>query len=260
MEKTSGQLFRAHRAAVDPFSEQSRDKTYKWLGWARRIIAALGGLSQSLTADRDMLCAAQIVTVASDSTGTLRTTINGVNIDVTSTEEEVADAALIVAALNASTTALVQYVVEADNRAGIIALTSTAVGTSWKICGVVITAVAKAADNPSQFEVSGNDTADGDKLVAALNSHPALKDIIFASNSAGTVTIRSRRASTASRDLKISDTGEVVTDFAAVAVVLVSAIRKGLPGNWVTLAVTGTGMTAGGARLAGGLTTRETLP
>jgi hypothetical protein len=259
-QKDSLQLIRSNtRGRGSTLTVPTLTKRGKLRRYLESVRAAVIGTSGA-TFHRDTLAAYGLVTVASDSTGTLRTTINGVNVDVTSGEEEVADAALIVAAINASTTALVQYVVEADQRNASVALTSCAVGTYFDICGVRFTAVAKAASRLNQFEVSGSDTADGDALAAAINAHPELQDIVVAANSSGTVTIYSRRASTSTLSLRASGSGEVVVDFAATAVVCVSAIRKGLPGNWVTLAVTGTGITAGAARLAGGTTTVETCP
>ena len=198
----------------------------------------------------------------SSASGDVTATINGVDNTVTYATSDTVTAGLMVAAINASTTAL-SYGgrdVEADNRAATWTLTSTAVGTTLKIGNYTIRAVAKAAGRRGEFEVSGNDTADAAAVVTAISTFPALNDIVVASSSSGVVTIRSRRASTAALDLSLVASAEVLSgQMAAGATVLISAVPKGVPGNFITLAASGTGATAGAARLAGGTTTYEVL-
>lgn len=262
MEKSSLQWHRAHRLKSDPLTSQKLRKHGKYGAFARGILNSLKGYRAPMTCQRDTFAAYQIFTATTAGDFTL--TINGVATVVSFDTSQTLTATAAVAALNALTANALSYGgrnIEADNRTATITLTSTTPGTYFDICGQRITAVAKAADNPSQFEVSGDDTADAGKLVIAINTHSVLQDIVCADNSAGVVTVRSRRASTPSRDLAISGSGEVVSVAVLTAgiVVTVSSVRKGQPGNSITTAVSGTNAAVGGARMTGGTTTYETL-
>lgn len=162
--------------------------------------------------------------------------------------------------INSSTTAIVSKHVEASNWAGVIALSGCAAGTRITIAGHEFTAIAAANStsqgNPSSFSISGSNTQDGDALVAVINAHPVLSHQVVASNSSGTVTIRQRRGTSALGLIQCMPLGSnTVTQFAATAVVLVSALHEGQSGNAVTTASSsGTTLAITGslARLAGG--------
>lgn len=262
MEKSAAQYAVASRLKADPFNRQELTKHGMHKQFAKRIAAIIAGYRKPTTVQRHKKAA--YATFTAVTSGDFTVTINGVDTVVSYATSQTATASATVTALNALTGDALCYggrSIEADNRKATITLTSTAVGTYFDICGVRFTAVAKAANNPSQFEVSGNDTADAGTLVTAINTHPALVDLVVADNSSGVVTVRSRRASTPDRDLAISGSGEVVSAsvLTASTVICVSAVQKGEQGNWITTAVSGTGSAVSGDRMTGGTTTHETL-
>lgn len=260
--KSSLQMLRTHISnnALDPLTKQSLTKRGKLLGFMRSVDRAVKGVSAA-SVYRDTLCAYGTLTFSSTS-GTIGCVINGVTLTFAEGASDQADSNTMVTTINDSADALVKNIVEADNRTTTITLTSTAIGTYFEIAGHKFVAVAKASDAPGTFEVSGTDTADAGTLVTAINTHPGTMDVVVADNSAGVVTVRSRRASTPTLEVKMFASGEVLAAsvLTASTVVTVSAIRKGVTGNCITLAASGMGVTASGARLTGGTTTVETVP
>lgn len=261
-QKSSAQYYCSTSPKADVLGQQRFTKHQKHNAFAKAIKALVSGFRPPTTIQRDTFAAYQVFTAS--TSGDFTITINGVDTVTAYDTSQTVTASNAVTALNALTADALCYggrSIEADNRKATITLTSCAIGTYFDICGQRITAVAKAADNPSQFEVSGSDTADAQKLVAAINTHPVLQDLVCADNSSGVVTVRSRRASTPDRDLAISGSGEVVSAavLTASTVVCVSCVRKGHVGNWITTAVAGTGTAVGAARMTAGATTHETM-
>jgi len=72
----------------------------------------------------------------------------------------------------------------------------------------------------NQFETDGNDAADAAALTAKINAHPTLSKVVVASALSNVVTI--------------------------------TCLQKGVVGNFITLAETGSTITLSGAALAGG--------
>lgn len=180
---------------------------------------------------------------------------------------DIADATSLCAAgiLATGNQALVLRHVEASNWAGIVALATCTAGTCIEIAGHQFTAISAANSttqgNPNNFSISGSDSADGDALVTAINAHPVLAHQVVASNSSGTVTIRQRRGTAALGKIYATNpsgvasapSGVTITQFAATATVLVSALHEGHSGNAITLAQgVGATMTCSAARLSGG--------
>ena len=261
-QKSSEQYHLDGSREADQLALQSLTKHGKHNKFAKGILALLRGYRKPTTVQRDTYAAYQVFTATTSGDFTL--TINGVDTVVSFDTSQTVTASAAVTALNALASDALAYggrSIEADNRKATITLTSCAVGTYFDICGVRITAVQKVANGPDQFEISGTDTADAQKLVAAIKAHPVLQDLVCADNSSGVVTVRSRRASTPARDLAISGSGESVSAavLTASTVVCVSCVRKGHVGNWITTAVTGTGAAVGAARMTGGVTVHETL-
>lgn len=264
MSRSSMQVIRGtYNPAEDPLMNAAFPPTRKLKAYINGLQALLQGTHRGFsTIHRDTLCAAQTLVVSTGS-GAVGATINGVTVTDTATGVDAADAALIAVAINASTNALVQYFVEADNRSATITLASCTAGTQVFICGITFTARAGTVQPGERgtFTIGGTDTADAASLVAAIKAHPAVSDKVWPIASAGVITIHSRRASTPALDLTLKGVATIAAASAAVltssAKVLVSAIRKGLPGNAITLAASGTGITATAARLAGGTTTVE---
>jgi hypothetical protein len=261
MQKSSVQIFNTGEH-VDPLTKQSFTKHKKWMAFANGLISMVQGRRQPTTCQRDT-CAAYS-TFTATSSGDFTITINGVDTVTAFDTSATVTATAAVAALNALTANALCYGgrnIEADNRQATITLTSCAAGVYFTIGGFILRAVAKAADVPGTFEISGSDTADAQKLVAAINTYPGLNDLVVADNSSGVVTVRSRRASTATNKLYLLASGEAISAgvLTASSVVTVSSVRKGQPGNAITTAVTGTGSAVSGARMTGGTTTHETL-
>jgi hypothetical protein len=261
MQKSSVQIFNTGEH-VDPLTKQSFTKHKKWMAFANGLINMVQGRRQPTTCQRDTCAAWQVFTAS--TSGDFTVTINGVDTVTAFTSSQTATATAAVVALNALTADALVYggrTIEADNRKATITLTSTAAGTYFTIGGFVLRAVAKAADAPGTFEISGNDNTDASKLVTAINTYPGLQDLVCADASTNVVTVRSRRASTATDKLYLLASGEAISGgvLAASTVVTVSCVRKGVVGNWMTTAVTGTGTAVGAARMTGGTTTYETI-
>jgi hypothetical protein len=260
MQKSSLQVF-GQDSWVDPLTQKELTsyKKIARMGDSLRLIAQ--GQRKPVVVHRDTL--AGHVTCVAGSSGDTVLTIGGVDITVTYATSQTNTAGLLVAAVNASTTALAKggLDVEADNRKATVTLTSTAVGMTCNIGQYQLKAVAKAAANYGEFEVSGSDTADAAAMVAAIKAWPGLSDLVACSNSSGVVSIFSRRASTPDRDLALSVSSEVASAavLTASTTVCVSSVRKGVIGNHITTAISGTGTSISGARISGGTTTVETL-
>lgn len=244
----------------------------------RKVIRHLEGLLGGVTDGSHILiqtdgaqpvAANATITIASGSNaadtvtinGTAITAVNGtpVNNQYDMSGNATAECTSLAAAINASTTALISKHCEASNWAGSVALSSCPAGTVITIAGYQFVAksgtISLGVGHEGDFDISGNDSADGDALVAAINAHPVLSHKVFASNSAGTVTIRQKRGTSALGIITCVPLGsQTVTQFAATNVVLVSAIAEDQTGNAITLAEStgGVRIAVSGARLTGG--------
>jgi len=223
-----------------------------------QIRGLLGGsVAGDYTATRGLTRATGTLTCSSTS-GTVGGVVNGVAITDTAAVSDTHTAGLIVAAINASTDALVAGFVEAGNLSGTLAISSGVAGDQVTVCGFTFKAVP-AGQTPSsglQFAVGGTDTATGDNLVAAINVYPILSDFIVATNASGTVTVCCTSAAIPSGFINNLVGSANITagaaTLAAGAVVYVTSLDRGVVGNQTTLAASGTGVTASGARLTGG--------
>lgn len=263
MQKSGIQILRTGFEA-DPLVDPARTSRGKLRKFANMALGVVKGNSPSGGSVIQRHTAAAFATFTATTSGDFTVTINGVDTVVAFDTSQTVTASNAVTALNALTANALVYggrTIEADNRAATYTLTSTAAGTTLYIGSYALQAVAKAASYRGQWEISGNDTADAGTLVVAINTMPGLQDLVVASNSAGVVTIRSRRASTPARDLAVRATAESLSAgvLTAGTVVCVSAVVKGVAGNWITTAVSGTGSAVSGARMTGGTTAYETL-
>jgi hypothetical protein len=193
--------------------------------------------------------------VLSGGAGAVGGTINGVTITDTYATSDTHSAGLIAAAIDASTNALVQYFVTASNVAGSFALSTVVAGTKIGFDGVEFTAIAGGTAKPHEFSISGNDAADATALAAAMVACPYLntKYFIIASSSSVIIAQRSGGSTVGTHQkMRTSAATVTLTQLVAGATVYISAMQPGIWGNVVTLAASGTGVTAGAARLAGG--------
>lgn len=193
------------------------------------------------------------LTLASSS-GAVGGVINGVTVTDTWATSDIVSAGLIATAINASTNALVQYLVTASNIAGVVALASVAADTEISVDGYVFKAKAAGTAGPGEFIISGSNTADGDSLVTAMKAITQLNDKYIIVNASGTVTIAQRAGGSVNSMAKILATAATVTvtQPAATLVCYVSAISPGILGNCITFAASGTNVTASAARLTAG--------
>lgn len=183
--------------------------------------------------------------------------INGVTITDTWATSDTVSAGLIATAINASTDPLVQYLVEASNIAGTLTLSGALASVTVDICGFKFRSVGTATPTGvDEFTIAGTDTADAASLAAAINKHPAASHFLRATNSSGVVTVwlTSGSIPTGFTNRLIGATGITAgaATLAAGATVYVTSLDKGEVGNMCTLAASGTGVTASGARLTGG--------
>ena len=177
----------------------------------------------------------------SSASGTTTATVNGVAFSQT-TGTDAARAAALAAAIMSSTDPLVLGLVSASANAGVVTLTATTQGTGGNALTLVVsgTGIARSAatltggtNNTVTTTVAGvavavvtttqqSDVTAAAAIAAAINAstNPALAGVVRATSSGAVVTIR--------------------------------AIAANTGGNAITLAVTGTGVTASGATLSGG--------
>lgn len=270
----------------DPFaSYTSRPSRAKVRGFIQKLQALIGGglINRSLggVATRPFAVvgtayATAVVTLATVSAADT-VTINGADLtaangsptaeqfDMSGTDA--ADATSFCNAVNStSTAALIAGLVRASNYAGSVICSSVAAGDWVEVAGVRFTAVGAASAGANVFSISGTNTQDGDALVTAINAHPALKDLVLASNASGTVTVRQlpfgQWTSTAMRMTSSNGTRLAVTQFAATAAVLIAATTKGKEGNCFTIASSnGTRLAIAGSatRLSGGASSTLTF-
>lgn len=192
----------------------------------------------------------------SGGSGAVGGVINGVTVTATWATSDTVSAGLVVAAINASTNALVQDLVKASNFAATITVGTLTEGSELLVHGVKLRAIRSTASVPDAgtFSLAGTTTNVATALAQAINLDPVLRDCLVASSSTNVVTIRAIEA--APVDLAVQQTqgtGATISgNLAAVDTVNITSLWKGTVGNQVTLAASGTGVTASGARLTGG--------
>lgn len=194
----------------------------------------------------------------SGASGTVGGVVNGVSLTATAAGGDTATAGLIVAAINASTNALVQGLVTASNLSATVTCASVAAGDTVNFAGFTFTATSGvtpsgvSGQNLFAFDVSGNDSADATALAAAINAAPVLQHFVFAIPVAAVVRIFSRTAAWPSGPgvftniLLTSNGTRLATSGAALAasaLVGVSSTFPGVQGNTITFTATGTGVT-----------------
>lgn len=211
--------------------------------------------------------------VISGGSGAVGGVINGVTVTGTWATSDAVSGGVVSAAIRASSNALVQGLVSASNLGATITL-ATAVAGNWvEICPVGgtpvrFTAIAGSQANgpgiPPTFSIDTSDTAAALALVAAINAYPGFKGKLFCSAALGVVTVI-QLVQSATAAYRVQKSGSPITlsaagAFANQATVVVWALQRGKLGNAVTLAASGTGVTATAARLTGGVGGDPTTP
>lgn len=202
----------------------------------------------------------------SGGSGTVGATINGVGVTATYATSDTNSCALVAAAINASTNALVQGFATASNLTATLTLTSVAAGDSVDIGGFQF--VANDGTRPNYisganvgyFNMSGNDAADATSLAAAINSCPSLDRYLHAVPVSNVVRLFAKNATyTAATNVFSWPTGPGIptnsilskastivasaSSLAAGAFVGIAACVPGVIGNAITIAASGTGVT-----------------
>lgn len=222
----------------------------------RGTIGGETGITDRRTVFKGTTRATGTVSVSSGS-GTVTTVVNGVTVSSsTANADDTVTAAKQVTDINASTDPLVQYFVDAASDAATVTLASVVYGSTIRICGYDLNSIKSAAGatGSNEFRVGVDDNTDATALKTCINGLAGLNELVFATVATNVVTVHSIRPVSEMFDKAIvsAQTTFTIVAFAASKVCLVTSRRKGLFGNAITLAVTGTGMTASGARLTGG--------
>lgn len=161
---------------------------------------------------------------------------------------DAADATSLALAITNCTAAGVSGALQACNLATTIALTSVAVGDKVKVNGIEFTAISGASpERFDTFDVSGSNTADAQSLAAAIGAHPLLRTQFVCTNADGSTAVDSNtvylRQKSGTTGLPLSTEASTIVLGAgapvAVALVLVTATLRGVPGNAITLKTLG---------------------
>lgn len=248
---------------IDPLMERqagSDGGTNSFRAKARRLINMLllviaGGLRGATLRMGDKHAFGTLVW--SGASGTVGGIVNGVTLTAAHGASDTADATTFVAALNASTNALVQHLLKASNTLMTFTISTGVSGVTIVLGGVTLRGVPGTvipAGTRDCFVIGDTDTNDAVSLVTVINNHPLLRDRYYATSSAGVVTVFALYGSVADAYTEVSAAGGITRsgNFAVAATALIWSIVKGTAGNTQTLAASGTGVTASGARLTGG--------
>lgn len=120
-----------HTSTIDVGGTASPSRTKRTLlrRFVNFLFAALSGtkkvVNYSIFADGESATAASGTVTLSSSSGTVGATINGVSVTTAFDTSDTVTATALAAAINASTNALVQYLVTASSSAGVVTITAT---------------------------------------------------------------------------------------------------------------------------------------
>lgn len=262
---TSFHILATKARGEDPFADKTQSTRLRLRQLLNFLGGTLGGQAKSPVVQLFGETFAQANVALSSASGDITTTINGVGIVVAQDTDDTVTAGLIAAAINASSNALVSRLVRASHLAGTIAVDTVLPGQWVSICGVRLTAMKSAGSltQLNQFNCITSNNATATSLAAVINAHPILKELVFASASGATVTVRARFPASDMPNILLDKSASTFTlsaaALAAGATVLISSQLKGTAGNQTTLAASGTGATASAARLTGGTQTVVTL-
>lgn len=219
-----------------------------------------GALGNALMVKLYGVVASGTVTYSSSS-GAQTVVINGVTVYNATGASDAANATAAAAAINASSNALVLGHVLATSSAGVVtiyaayagvrgnAVTLAATGTGATASGARLTGGALAQGEGVQ--ASGTVTisgADGGTYATTINGVT-----INATGTNGNDTATAASIVTAIQASTNALVRGLVVASSSVGVVTITATRGGISGNTITLAATGTGATASGTRLTGGV-------
>lgn len=254
------QLIQIHSNKPLPAPTGTRKNSALLRQYANWLVSALAGTAkvQGFEAMQNTAAAkrAAALLVYSSGSGTVGITLNGVGVTVTWGTSDIASMTATVAAVNASSNALVQYLVEASNTRGTITLASVAAGTKLQLGQWEFVAISGTPTDYGQFDISGSNAADAASLVSAINQHPAANRYFHAFAASGSATVQVFRFATPPNGTRFSATATTMTIVQSVAAATgcVRSINRNTYGNCITVAASGTGasITDSQARLIGG--------
>lgn len=193
------------------------------------------------------------IVIGSSLSGTVGVLANGVSLTVTAAVSDQATMNALLAVVNASTSALVQGILQAGRAAFAQVTCATVVaGQTVTLAGVTLTGVAGTRQF-RQFSVDTSDTACAADLVLAINQDPVLGQFFHAISSSGVVKVYptypgATPPAGCANELLLSSNG---TTLACVAMTAdpsfaLTAMRPGAMGNSISVIPTGTTVTLGG--------------
>lgn len=98
---------------------------------------------------------------------------------------------------------------------GTLTLASAAAGHTAVIGGVTFTG-SSSPSGAVQFEIDGDDTADAAALVAKINAHSTLSDVVVASSALGVVTVTCKQKGVFGNFIALAGTGNISASGAAL--------------------------------------------
>lgn len=233
---------------------------------ANKLMGCLGGAERAtsviVTASLGGGGAAALVTgpapactagISSGGSGAVGMVINGQTITATWATSDTNSAGLVAAAINASTSARVQFLVGSTNLKSSLTLASVAAGTTLRVAGFRFTAITGTTESykDGDFTIGGTDTQDATSLAAAINRHSYASKYLFALNEAAVCHVFPKSAAwftgPNAPPNKVDASAATITvgsaTFAASAYYGVWCKVPGQIGNCFTVAASGTGQT-----------------
>lgn len=214
------------------------------------VQASTSALTVSATSGAEV-AAACTAGIGSGNAGTVGVTINGQTNNVSTGASDIITQGLIAAAINASSSVKVQYLVGATNLKATLTLASVAAGTTIDAAGFRFTAISGTTESgeDGEFCIGGTDTQDAASLCKAINRHPYASKYLFALNEAGVCHVFPKTQTAAwftgpnappNRFIASASTVTVVQTAASAYCGIWSRI-PGQVGNMFTVAAVGTG-------------------
>lgn len=216
-----------------------------------------GALGNGVTVKTLGVVASGTVTYSSSS-GAQTVVINGVTVYNATGASDSANASAAAAAINASTNVLVAAHVRATSSAGVCSIYAKKPGLEGNIVTLAVTGTGATASAArlAGGTLASSEGAQASGTLTVSSGSGAVGGVI----NGVTVTVSWAASDNNSASLiaaAINATSDalirgVVVASAATNVVTITAVKGGLGGNAITLAASGTGVTASGARLASG--------
>lgn len=183
----------------------------------------------------------------SSASGTTTQTINGVTGFSQTTGTDTERATALAAAITASTDPLIAGVLTAASELGVVTISAVTKGTVGNAYTLAVTGTGCARSAATLAGGANNSVG------VTINGVTITTNVTTAASDTAAAVLVAADINASSNAL----VAPFVSATSALGVVTVTADNKGVAGNTITLAASGTGATASGARLTGG---SETTP